>query len=648
MTTRVIHAVVVLTVLPLLTLRGKWLWRYLAIDLATYAVAALAWGHVDHVPGYAAAVGLVVFKVAVFSLFLAVATDVRWSANRAAIVSLLVYSLLIPAMSRAPIDGDEPFYLLVTESIVRDFDLDLANQYRDLSSSASGRLDLKPQPGDPVGANGAQYSRHEPLLPILMIPGYLFAGLPGALATIVIFAALLVRSTMRLLEDEGVDEASTRAVFPFFAFGPPIVFYAARIWPEVPAAFFFVEAIRGVRQQRPKRWVPALLFLSLIKLRFVLVAIPLVVKGVAKSRRHAVMAAAIVAVPLLVLWMITGSATNVHTIRDLVAPSAGGPLHGTFGLVLDGAAGIAFQAPFYLLAVFALVRWRELPAAARLGLIASLPYLILLVPRSEWHGGWSPPLRYIVFLMPVLALCVASLMSSRASARDLGGRGREMPVFSATLGILALFTMGLVTHGVSWPWRLFHIANGENVPGETLSRLYGTDFSRLFPSFIRLNHAAIVTSVVLVIAIILFARWRERHRVIAIPASFLIAGFSMILAAWFLAGQQPGDRVEFEDAHVTRDGGELFPHQFTVARFAHRGGWILHEGQSLSFLVRPGAATLHYASGAPSTIQIGKSLYHLPAASAGYRTVRVRIATPARVVLRCVRGSVNLDRLDSD
>src|SRR5688500_15072369 len=165
MTARIVHAVIVLTLLPLLTLRGKWLWRYLAIDLATYGLAAVAWGHASEIDGYAAAVGFVVVKISLFSLFLSTAPEVKWSANRAAILAILVYSLLIPAMQRVPIDGDEPFYLLVTESIVGDFDLDLANQYRDLSSTASGRLDLKPQPGDPVGANGEQYSRHEPLLP---------------------------------------------------------------------------------------------------------------------------------------------------------------------------------------------------------------------------------------------------------------------------------------------------------------------------------------------------------------------------------------------------------------------------------------------------------------------------------------------------
>ncbi|MGZ8868495.1 MAG: hypothetical protein ACXW2P_09135, partial [Thermoanaerobaculia bacterium] len=226
--------------------------------------------------------------------------------------------------------------------------------------------------------------------------------------------------------------------------------------------------------------------------------------------------------------------------------------------------------------------------------------------------------------------------------------GRDRPP-SMLFGVIALYTIGLVIHGVAYPWRLFHIMNGENVAGEYLSRVHGTDFSRLFPSFIRLNHAAIVAGVVLVVTVVLFvlrAGWRAGAT--SIPAPFAIAAVTLVLAAGFVAGRQPGEHVEFEDAHVARNGGELFPHEFTIARFAHRGGWILREGQSVSFIARPGAATLHYASGAPSTIRIGRNRYELPAAATGYRTVRIRIPTPDRVVLKCLRGSVNLDRLDSD
>src|SRR5579884_2968126 len=155
----------------------------------------------------------------VWSLF---SFEWKWTANRYALIALVVYAAAIPMMLQTPIDGDEPYYLLMTESLVHDRDLDLTNQYQDLAHSATGRTDLKPQIGDVGG-----HSRLEPFLSFLMVPGFLLGGLPGALATIAIFGALLARSTVRLFEDEGIPDATIRALFPLIAFGPPILFYAA-------------------------------------------------------------------------------------------------------------------------------------------------------------------------------------------------------------------------------------------------------------------------------------------------------------------------------------------------------------------------------------------------------------------------------------
>src|SRR5437764_1494876 len=88
-------------------------------------------------------------------------------------------------------------------------------------------------------------------------------------------------------------------------FGPPIVFYATRIWPEVPAAFFFLEALRGVRQRRPPRWIAATLALVLLKIRFGLLAIVLLAR-VLRTRKQAIIAAALVAVPLVLAFLISG------------------------------------------------------------------------------------------------------------------------------------------------------------------------------------------------------------------------------------------------------------------------------------------------------------------------------------------------------
>lgn len=612
-------------VAPFVLLRGRALRSWLALEAGAWVVFGFlaALGRPLHVvvDSYLVLVAFGVLLTAGFWTFVAgrPPVELRWSATRAAIAVTLFYVVAVPLMLRTPIDGDEPFYLLITESLLHDGDLDLANQYGHLAHSATGRTDLVPQLGDPVGPHGERYSRHEVFLPLLMIPGRALGGLPGAIATIVLFAALLARSTVRLLEDEGIDDPTIRAVFPFIALGPPIVFYAARIWPEVPAAFCFVEAVRGVRQRRGWRWIPALLALVLLKLRFLLVAVVLVARAL-RTRRQLFVALVIMTIPLLLAWFVSGSATNVHSLSELIPGSPAAMVRGLFGLLLDGAAGILFQAPVYVFGVLALARWRDMPAGFRLGMGSTILYLLYLVPRAEWHGGWSPPLRYIVFLMPFLALGVAAMWKR---------------VAPAPIALAAAWTIALVVHGMAYPWRLFHIENGENPAGEMLSTIWHSDFSRLFPSFIRLNFAAIVASIVAVIVFFVFRSGRALHPALAV----------LLMAAFFVIGRRPGDRIEFEDAHVIHRGGQLYPYEFQVQRFLYPGGWIVHAGDSLSFLARGGPATLRYAAPARAMIQIGSRAYVL---TPGRATIAVMVPRGGRVELRCLSGEVNLDRLDHD
>jgi hypothetical protein len=622
---------------PFILLRRRAIRGYFAVVIVggvAFALLALAARplRVDVDPFLVAVAGAVLLG-ATFWLFVALsdAHEVRWSAGRAAIVAGMFYVAVIPLMLRAVIDGDEPYYLLITESLARDHDLDLANQYRDLAHSATGRTDLTPQLGDPIGPHGERYSRHEPILPLLLVPGYLACGLPGALVTIALFGALLARSTIRLFEDEGIDDATTRALFPLVALGPPILFYSIRIWPEVPAAFFFVEAVRGVRQRRPLRWLPALFALVLLKLRFLLIAAVLVARAL-RTRTQAVVAIAVLIIPLLLVWR-----TNVHAWSELIPGTPSAMVRGLFGLMLDGAAGIAFQAPIYLIGLLALVRWRTTPPAFRLGIGSSALYLLYLVPRVEWHGGWSPPLRYIVVLMPVLALGCAAMWER---------------VGAGMAAILGAWTVALVVHGLAYPWRLFQIANGENFIGETLSTMWHSDFSRLFPSFIRLNFAAWVVSGVLVAVMLLWAvipsRDGEGSSSYLRRGSLAPLGMTVALVILFAIGRRPGSRIEFEDAHVTHHGGELYPPQFQVQRFMFHGGWILRAGESVSFLARGGPSFLRYAAPHEAEIQIGARVYPLPATGKNSGTARIEIAGDGRVELRCVSGTIFLDRMDHE
>ncbi len=632
--TLAISTAIVLAILPFVFFRGHELGRALAIEGGIYAFAAA-------VAVFARSLGAAEFdleitiaalfalQLAVIAIQVSVTAQPHNLASRFALAAALAYAIVIPAQLRAPIDGDEPFYLLLTESMVRDHDVDLTNQYRDIAHSDLGRPDLAPQLGDPVGPQGQQYSRHEPFLPLLMVPGYMLFGVPGAIATIALFGVLLARSLVRWMEDEGIADQTIRTLMPLFLFGPPLVFYSTRVWPEVPAAFCFVEAIRGVRQRRIQRWLPALFALAMLKLRFVLLgAMLLGTIALSKKRKAALVTIGVLFVPMLVVWWISGSMLNVHTWRELL-PSAPKPYFlGFFGLMLDGAAGLLFQAPLYLLGVFALIRWRVMPEGFRLGIIASALYVFTLLPRAEWHGGWSPPLRYIVVLMPVLALGAAKLYELSEAAK-------------VWLAPIALWTLGVTAHALAAPWSLFHIANGENAAGEWLSSMFHSDFSRLFPSYIRLNPAGVVGAVVLVAALLLFAFAKSSGGTGALACAILTIATALFLHY----GRTPADRIELEDAHVIHDGGELYPYQYQIARFLYRGGWILKQGESVSFLAHRGRHVLFYASPQRAVIELGGHAFALDAAPA-YAMALVDVPAEGRVTLKCIDGSINLDRME--
>jgi hypothetical protein len=632
--TTIVLLVVAFLLLPLVVFRGGTLRRYFAFEVASYAFGAAVWWLVQPPDRYFSLIVFAVAKLAAFSIALAAGREVVWSANRGALLAAIVFAFAVPTQMRTPTDGDESYYLLMTESIVHDGDLDLSNQYRHQEHSATGRRDLGRQIGDSTGPRGEEYSRLEPFLPVLLVPGYLAARLPGALFTIALFGVLLVRSTLRLLEEQGIEDTTARALFPLFAFGPPVVFYAARIWPEVPGAWFFVEALRGVRERRPRRWIPALIGLSLLKLRFVLITIGLVLTALWRYRdrmrlRRVVIAAVVIALPLVIAWLMTGSPLSGHGMSELRPLPLRRYAEGLFGLFLDGMSGMLFQAPLYMLGVFAVVRWRTMPESFRIGCAAALPYLIALVPRSEWHGGWSPPLRYIAVFMPLLLIGAATLWQQSRAA--------------GYVALAALWTTGLTIHGLVFPWRLFHIENGENPAGEWLSSHYASDFSRLFPSFIRTNEAAIVASIALLLALALFATRRELF-----PQAFFPPLVALLLTAAFVAGRSPGRRIEFEDAHVVHSGGELTPQLYTVARFMYRSGWMVRPGDSLSFLARGGASKLVYACAVPSTITLGGRQYTLAPTGNRFGSAEVDLPREGRVTLACVSGMIDLDRMDHD
>ena len=611
--------------------------RCLAFDCGVLllSLAAVSWAIAvgTSVPGEATyALLLTRIGIWVLALINGDAAEVRWSAWRVAIVALLFHACTLPQVLSVPIDGDEPYYVLMVESLVADADLDLSNQYASLERSVIGR-ELAPQPGDPVTDEGAVRSRHEPFLALLLVPAYLLAGLAGSSAVMVLFATLLAWSVVRLLEDAGFETGAIVAGSAFVVFAAPMVSYSVRIWPEIPAALLLSESLRHTIGARPLRSVAALILMALLKLRFVVIAAPLMLAlGLARTlpaRRSWIFlgTAVAIAVPMTIAYMQSGSPLNVHHLSELKLLTPDAIARGLLGLLLDGQSGVLFVCPILFVSILAVVRHGPAWPGSRVALACMAPYVLLLASRAEWHGGWSPPLRYLVVFAPIGALVV----SRAASVWKTGN----------LLTIAWIGTFASSFYAVALPWRQFHIANGESRIGEWLSLRWESDYSRLIPSFMRINESALWAALALVLLLIV-VRFVRISRTWIPPAVPVLCA---ILLAFGWLGRQPADLVHFEDAHVIKNGGRLDPHEYTVARFLYEGGWAMTPGDSVTFGYVGGPSILRYRSAARAVLEID-GVARVLAPASRWSTALVEIPEgEARRRMRVLDGEVVLESL---
>lgn len=512
-----------------------------------------------------------------------------------------VYLAILPwsAGHRQP-DGDEPYYLLVTHSLAYDFDADLTDNYARHDWRHFMDRALTPQPGDPKGPRGEQYSRHNELLPMALVPAYRAGGKMGALATMAALAALLAWLTLRLGRHYAAERpGEALAAYALAAFAPPLLLYSYQVWVEVPAAILAAAALDriltldGQRHWGRKEWlglgVPVLL-LPLLKLRFILIAGPLLIMGwwhAGRPRRPVFiltgLLAAVAGAMLVYNQVVYSNPLKIHTWQE-IDPHSYSPasyLKGGFGLFFDASFGLFGCAPIWLLllpALALLAVWRSrLPFHLA---ALSLPYLVIVSPRVEWYGGWSPPFRYALIALPLLALALVPLFARR------GGR----PGAWALIGALSALTLVLTLVWVTIPGWTYNFADGRTYALDALSGRLGVDLTRFFPSSIR-PRAATWLWPLLSMPVMSILWWLPRRGARPGPAAAL-SGIALLLgsAALLLAAADrvPTRIIELEDAQVWKSGGHPHPERWVLERTRYRGGWVLRVSEHLRAPVVPG------------------------------------------------------------
>ncbi len=529
--------------------------------------------------------------------------------------------------ARAP-DGDEPYYLLLTHSLAQDADVDLADEYRDQAWRSFTTVPVAPQPGDPTGPHGEIYSRHSALLPLVLSPLYLLAGPFGAQLGMLALAAAAAAAGLAAARTRFGDRPrGLLAAWMLLAFTPPLLLYAGQFWVEVPAALLLALVLRALARLNPAGRPGAtesanrsellalalpLVALPLLKLRFLALALPLGALAVARLRgsgryrqhRRELLLLAAAMLFALGLWNLAryGNPLRMYGGSDLAifAVPLSDHLRGDFGLFFDVAFGLFALAPIWLLLLPALVAAvanhppeepRRLPAPpAPLALTAPIaelgalvPYILLIGMRREWYGGWSPPFRYGVVLLPAFALLMPMLFGTRRPARGL----------RALCAALAALTSAIALLYLVHPAWAYSLANGSSRLLDELSHELPVDLVRLLPSMVRPRPATWLVPLLLALAVTAPLLWRrggggsrhlqaaQRRRRVVWPLAALC-----LLLAWsgllFAAARLPTSRIEFEDAWVSHRGGALFPERWTVDRSRFDGGWALRRNAEVT------------------------------------------------------------------
>jgi hypothetical protein len=535
----------------------------------------------------------------------------------------VLYAALLPwAAERRQPDGDEPYYLLVAHSLAFDLDADLANQYAAGDWRYFMDRPIGPQPGDPRGADGEVYSRHNALLPLALALPYRLAGKAGVLLAMGLIAAALAWLTLRLAGRYFPGHpGEALATYALLALAPPLLCYAQQVWVEVPAAALLVAALAALPRRtgetgdpsdRGRRAWPGwlawlglalpLALLPLLKIRFALVALPvlfLAFRGSGsgdssgrpgRSKRSLLLVAGALAAVLaaVLAWnqLRYGNPLKIHRWDELALPavSARQGVEGLFGLFWDAAFGLFAFAPLWLLVVPALLLAirRRIVAAGHLALVA-IPYLLLLAPREEWYGGWSPPFRYGVVLLPLLAVVLVPLLAER-----------HRPGARLVLAALGAATVALALVWLAVPGLTYHLADGRTRLLDALSAGLGADAARLFPSYVRTRLASWLWPPVAA-ALVTGLWWLGRPsaqrptagwgRAAGVGVALFVAAVAALPA---LATRLPTRVVEAEDPWVIHHGGHVHPETWVISRGRFQGGWVIRPGESIEVpLVRP-------------------------------------------------------------
>jgi hypothetical protein len=485
-------------------------------------------------------------------------------------VAALVLPLALATPQLTPsLYGDEPFHLVVMESLASDRDLEIADNLD---------LDLHPQnelyaPGRPLF--------HSPVLGFILLPGYWIAGRLGALALLAMMGAALATLLAGRARDFGLREPLVGSMVLVLAATYPLATFSTQIWPELPGALAIAILLVLAARNRGGRLSSLVVAVTAaaVKTRLGLLTLPVAAATWLRRRPLRGVIALLLAAgaALAVGWLTMGHPFGPYRRLHHLLPTDGVmALRVLAGLAFDAAGGLAFTAPLILVSLAGVgLLWRRGGAGERALLVGCALTLAALLHSPEWYGGGSPPARYLVPMLPAFFLAGALFVSRPLNRRCL------LPVLVPP-SVAAWWVL------VTRPHLSVNPGDGGFWLADALSRRFAADGRSLFPSFLVVDTSTLAVPAVLVVlaGLGLWAASRWRVTALMIARTWVAVWLAAAAALVLTLDLRPDRVVEAEAPQVRKSGGTPVPPAGTFSRFSHRRGWRLDDGDAVTIPIR--------------------------------------------------------------
>jgi hypothetical protein len=522
-----------------------------------------------------------------------------WFARRrvfvAAALLLAPLALATPRLT-PPMYGDEPFHLVVLQSLAQDWDLDLANN-----------LDIEHHPFNRIYVTGRIFL-HSPVLGLLLLPGFSVLGRSGALLLLALAGAGVVALVCRRAVTLGVPWSRVSILASAMLLSYPLATYCTQIWVEVPGALATAAglALLVAVPRRRGAITAAAVAAGAMKMRLALTTAPLAVlawwprERSAREVRRAIGVAALLAVAVFgASWVFLGGPLGLRRLGDFIPKRLAQPFIVVFGLLFDAAGGLAFTAPLLLLALGGTAMlWRRAGQGERAVLLGGALTVTALLHSLEWYGGGAPPARYLVPLLPAFALAGAMLL-------------RWAPRWRSIAWVLVPPTVLAWAVLLTRPHFSVNPGDGGYWLADALARRFDAGARHLFPSFLAPAPATWAVPAALVLlagAVVLVAARRPgivRSLARGTVALWLVAGAAVIVTL----RTRTDAVVEVEEPQVEHLGGRTEPPEGTFSRFTVPNGWRVGAGDGVALpLNLPAGARVAAEGWLDGTAQQGATL----------------------------------------